>query len=117
MHVCVYVCVCVCVTVTACVHVCVGGKHPFGENYERDTNILRGQPNMAPLVHQPEALNLLQAMLHKDPGSRPVMPAVLAHPMWWSPDSLLQLLVDVSDRWGGAIPAWAILYIYIYRIE
>lgn len=37
-----------------------GGAHPFGENYERDSNILRGQPRMGRLgAHQVEAVNLL----------------------------------------------------------
>jgi serine/threonine-protein kinase/endoribonuclease IRE1 len=35
------------------------GKHPFGEQYERDTNILRGLCNMAPLHKWPEAYNLV----------------------------------------------------------
>jgi serine/threonine protein kinase len=35
------------------------GKHPFGEHYERDTNILRGLCNLAPLHKWPEAYNLV----------------------------------------------------------
>jgi serine/threonine protein kinase len=36
------------------------GKHPFGEHYERDTNILRGLCNLAPLHKWPEAYNLVR---------------------------------------------------------
>lgn len=36
------------------------GKHPFGEQYERDTNILRGLCNLAPLHKWPEATNLVR---------------------------------------------------------
>ena len=47
---------------------------------------------------QPEAANLVGAMLLKDPGVRPSMAAVLAHPMWWTPEQQLAFLVDTSDR-------------------
>ena len=44
------------------IHYCLsGGKHPFGESYERDGNILNREPDLSPLAgHQPEAVNLLQ---------------------------------------------------------
>uniref|UniRef100_A0A383VZQ0 non-specific serine/threonine protein kinase n=1 Tax=Tetradesmus obliquus TaxID=3088 RepID=A0A383VZQ0_TETOB len=74
------------------------GKHPFGEQYERDTNILRGLCNLAPLHKWPEATNLVSAMLCKSPAARPTMAAVLGHPFWWSEEQRLQFLVDVSDR-------------------
>ena len=51
--------------------------------------------------HQAEAVNLLLAMLHKDAGARPSMPAVLAHPLWWGAEQQLQFLVDISDRCEG----------------
>lgn len=45
-----------------------GGRHPFGEAYERDANILRGAPNLSALAHMPEALNLVASMLQREPG-------------------------------------------------
>lgn len=75
-----------------------GGKHPFGENYERDANILKGVAQLRPLIDFPEALNLVASMLSKNADFRPSMAAVLHHPMWWSPERRLQFLVDVSDR-------------------
>jgi serine/threonine protein kinase len=78
-----------------------GGKHPFGEHYERDTNIIRGHCNLAPLAKWPEAVNLLGAMLSKQPLQRPAMAGVLAHPFWWSDEQRLAFLVDVSDRCVG----------------
>lgn len=78
-----------------------GGKHPFGEQYERDTNIMRGLPNLNGLMSQPEAHNLVTAMLSKSPSARPSMSAVLGHPFWWTDEQRLQFLVDVSDRWGS----------------
>ncbi len=42
-------------------HFCMtGGKHPFGDSFERDMTILRGQPNVAPLQPFPEACNLVR---------------------------------------------------------
>ncbi len=80
-------------------HYCItGGAHPFGGNYERDTNIMRGQPNLSALAGAPEAANLVGAMLSKDPAARPTMGGVLAHPFWWGVEQQLQFLVDVSDR-------------------
>ena len=42
------------------------GRHPYGEHgFERDNNIVHGQPDLAPLAAEPEAQNLLAAMLHR----------------------------------------------------
>ena len=76
-----------------------GGRHPFGDSYARDSNILHSAPDLSPLgSHQAEAANLLSAMMNKDAAERPTMPAVLAHPLWWSAEQQLQFLVDISDR-------------------
>jgi hypothetical protein len=88
-------------------HYCLtGGKHPFGGNFERDTNIMRGQPNLLALASSPEAVNLVAAMLSKNPTKRPTMAGVLAHPFWWGLEQRLQFLIDVSDRWGPAWVGW-----------
>lgn len=80
-------------------HYCLtGGLHPFGDSYARDGNILHQPPNLTALAAQPEAANLLAAMLLKEPGARPSMGAVLSHPLWWSAEQRLQFLVDISDR-------------------
>jgi hypothetical protein len=76
----------------------IGGRHPFGDAYDRDPNILRGAATLTPLQRWPEAVNLVAAMLQKSPGARPTMSAVLSHPFWWSDEQKLQFLVDVSDR-------------------
>lgn len=88
-----------------------GGKHPFGEHYERDTNIIRGHCNLGPLARWPEAVNLLGAMLSKQPLQRPAMAGVLAHPFWWSDEQRLAFLVDVSDRCVGCagVLGWVVL--------
>ncbi|KAG2484704.1 hypothetical protein HYH03_016532 [Edaphochlamys debaryana] len=82
-------------------HYCMtGGRHPFGDNhYERDSNILHGQPALASLAGAgPEAANLVAACLAKDPSRRPSVTAVLGHPLWWGEERRLAFLVDISDR-------------------
>lgn len=75
-----------------------GGRHPFGDNYERDANILHGAPSLDLLSALPEASHLVSAMLAKDPSRRPSMPAVAAHPLWWNDERKLQFVMDISDR-------------------
>eukprot|EP00983_Pelagomonas_calceolata_P103131 1158883-Pelagomonas_calceolata.AAC.19 len=43
------------------------GKHPFGETYERDSNILHNPPNLGPLSTMPEAYNLVRVTDIQDP--------------------------------------------------
>ena len=80
-----------------------GGKHPFGEGYERDAAILRGQRNLDGLQEgeQSEARDLVVAALAPAPEDRPPMDAVLGHPLWWPIDRRLSFLIDVSDTVEG----------------
>jgi serine/threonine-protein kinase/endoribonuclease IRE1 len=86
-------------------HFCMtGGRHPFGESFERDANILRGRADLRALArggYPPEAANLVSAALARVPAARPTMPAVLDHPFWWIAEKRVQFLVDVSDRVEG----------------
>jgi hypothetical protein len=41
-----------------------GGGHPFGERYERDTNVLKGNPNLRAISHLPEATVGLYKLTH-----------------------------------------------------
>ena len=80
-------------------HYCIsGGKHPFGEGYDRDAAILKGKKSLDAVAHVPGAANILEAMLQMDPKSRPTIDQVLEHPVWWSAHQRLGFLVDVSDR-------------------
>lgn len=47
-----------------------GGRHPFGERFERDSNVLKGAPDLWPLQHMPEAAHLVGALLSPDPLQR-----------------------------------------------
>ena len=41
-------------------HYCLtAGQHPFGEQYERDANILQRRLNLKHMQHLPEAANLI----------------------------------------------------------
>ena len=59
---------------------------------------MQGKPRLDAVSSNPEANNLLTAMLHSNPKQRPSMQAVMAHPFWWNPDRRLAFLLHVSDR-------------------
>ncbi|CAL6360462.1 unnamed protein product [Bathycoccus prasinos] len=74
------------------------GKHPFGEKFERDSRVLRGDYNVSALNHLPEAKDLVRKCLEANPEDRPSAREVLRHPAWWSREKRTQFLCDVSDR-------------------
>jgi serine/threonine-protein kinase/endoribonuclease IRE1 len=74
------------------------GKHPFGEKFERDSRVLRGDYNLSALNHLPEAKDLVRKCLEANPEDRPSAREVLRHPAWWSREKRTQFLCDVSDR-------------------
>jgi serine/threonine protein kinase len=78
--------------------VLVPGAHPFGAWYERERNILTGEPDLAPLEASPDAHDLVEAMLQRDPARRPTARMVLGHPFFWDDERRLAFLVDFSDR-------------------
>jgi len=76
------------------------GQHPFGGLLQRQSNILIGQFSLNEISDE-ESLsksNLIQAMINADPNERPVIEAVMKHPIFWDPNRSLQFLQDVSDR-------------------
>ena len=75
-----------------------GGKHPYGDSYNRDGAILKDEKDLSGISDVPCALNLISAMLSKDSEKRPSSEQVLEHPMWWSPHDRLGFLSDFSDR-------------------
>ena len=76
------------------------GKHPFGENFHRQANILGGKSSLAHLDpdHQAAETNLITKMITVEPNDRPPAAAVLKHPAFWSKDKILTFLQDCSDR-------------------
>ncbi|KAF0908623.1 hypothetical protein E2562_026846 [Oryza meyeriana var. granulata] len=74
------------------------GKHPFGEYYERDMNIINNKFDLFIVDHIPEAVDLISQLLHPDPEERPTAIYVMNHPFFWSPELCLSFLRDTSDR-------------------
>ena len=76
------------------------GKHPFGENFHRQANILGGKNNLSQLDSKKQSLetSLIKKMIAFEPNDRPPAVAVLKHPAFWSKDKTITFLQDVSDR-------------------
>ncbi|CAM0905729.1 unnamed protein product [Alopecurus aequalis] len=74
------------------------GKHPFGEYYERDMNIIKGHFDLFVVDHIPEAVHLISQLLQPKPEDRPTAVYVINHPLFWSPELRLLFLRDTSDR-------------------
>jgi serine/threonine-protein kinase/endoribonuclease IRE1 len=77
----------------------VPGLHPFGEWYERESNIMKSRPNIEPVKSLSfEAHDLINAMLQRSPSSRPTAKQICDHTLFWSADRRLAFLCDFSDR-------------------
>jgi serine/threonine-protein kinase/endoribonuclease IRE1 len=76
------------------------GQHPFGDLLQRQSNILLGHLNLNGISDE-ESLSkysLIKAMINPDPNERPIIDAVIKHPLFWDSNKSLQFLQDVSDR-------------------
>jgi len=74
------------------------GKHPFGESFHRQGNILSGKHDLRRLDGDLTARSLVEAMIQAEPSDRPTTQAVLRHPLFWTRERVLAFLQDVSDR-------------------
>ncbi|KAJ9186314.1 hypothetical protein P3X46_001902 [Hevea brasiliensis] len=75
-----------------------GGKHPFGDNIERDVNIVNDRKDLFLVENIPEAVDLFSCLLDPNPDKRPKAQEVLNHPLFWTSEKRLLFLQDVSDR-------------------
>jgi serine/threonine-protein kinase/endoribonuclease IRE1 len=74
-------------------HVVHAGGHPYGSDYARNTNILRGDPvDLEKVSHLPDAFDLIARMIHRQPAERPKARHVLEHPFFWSDEKRLAFL-------------------------
>jgi serine/threonine-protein kinase/endoribonuclease IRE1 len=74
-------------------HVVHAGGHPYGSDYARNTNILRGDPvDLEKVSHLPDVFDLISRMIHRQPAERPKARQVLEHPFFWSDDKRLAFL-------------------------
>lgn len=78
-------------------YVDTNGQHPFGSSIDRQSNISANDCNLEGAKnHCLKAL--LRAMLNEIPERRPPVRAVLRHPYFWDDNTVLNFLVDASDR-------------------
>ncbi|KAM7513975.1 hypothetical protein LguiA_003558 [Lonicera macranthoides] len=75
-----------------------GGKHPFGDSFERDVNIVNNRKDLFLIENIPESVDLISHLLDRHPESRPKAADVLHHPLFWSSEMRLSFLRDASDR-------------------
>lgn len=75
-----------------------GGRHPFGDRFERDVNIVKNQMDLFLVECIPEAVDLISRLLNPNPDLRPRASEVLQHPLFWSSEARLSFLRDTSDR-------------------
>ncbi|KAL5730892.1 non-specific serine/threonine protein kinase [Ranunculus cassubicifolius] len=75
-----------------------GGKHPYGDPLERDINIVKNRVDLFMVEQIPEAVDLFSRLLDPNPELRPTASSVLVHPLFWSSETRLSFLRDVSDR-------------------
>lgn len=80
------------------------GKHPFGDKYTRESNIIRGIFSLDEMKClrdrslAAEATDLISQMIDHDPLRRPTAMRVLRHPLFWPKSKKLEFLLKVSDR-------------------
>ncbi|KAM7260337.1 hypothetical protein ACFE04_016078 [Oxalis oulophora] len=75
-----------------------GGRHPYGDNIERDINIVNDRKDLFLVENMPEAVDLLSQLLDHNPDNRLKAQNVLNHPLFWSSEKRLTFLRDASDR-------------------
>jgi len=74
------------------------GKHPFGDKYDRESNIMKNVYDLSPIAHLPEAHDLIASMIHPEPEMRINAVAAVNHPCFWDAATKLNFLQEVSDR-------------------
>jgi serine/threonine protein kinase len=84
-----------------CIFYCtlLPGSHPFGQWYEREANIMKGNTSTDALKEiSMEAWDLVNSMLSRNPSARPTAAQICSHPFFWSPAKRLPFLCEFSDR-------------------
>ncbi|RXK38342.1 IRE protein kinase [Tremella mesenterica] len=86
-----------------CFWVLMSGEHPYGETYNRESNIVKGEIVNLPMLdilgeEGWEAKALITALLSMNPETRPGTEECLSHPFFWTAAKRLSFLCDASDR-------------------
>ncbi|KAI0074599.1 hypothetical protein K474DRAFT_1665218 [Panus rudis PR-1116 ss-1] len=83
-------------------YVLSNGGHPFGDRFERESNIWKNAKNLDALERfgeeGSEAVDLISKMIHAEASERPDTSTCLLHPYFWDPGKRLNFLQDASDR-------------------
>ena len=75
------------------------GKHPFGDKYSRERNILSGKYDLCELNNRHyEAQHLIELMISLDPCKRPTASDCLPHIVFWNAETKLNFLCDLSNK-------------------
>eukprot|EP00817_Percolomonadidae_sp_ATCC50343_P002487 CAMPEP_0117421574 /NCGR_PEP_ID=MMETSP0758-20121206/2624_1 /TAXON_ID=63605 /ORGANISM="Percolomonas cosmopolitus, Strain AE-1 (ATCC 50343)" /LENGTH=785 /DNA_ID=CAMNT_0005203751 /DNA_START=269 /DNA_END=2626 /DNA_ORIENTATION=+ len=82
-------------------YILTNGKHPFGDVYQREHNILQGQYCLNALKKQDKmAKHLISMLISKKPEERPSLENILHHPFFWSSVKKIEFLSVVSSQLG-----------------
>lgn len=87
-------------------YVLTKGKHPYGEQISRQSNIFENRANLDDLKEEEKLVqyNLVEKMLSHNPKERPIIETVLKHPFFWKENKQLQFFLCVSDRIESEAP-------------
>lgn len=88
---------------TGCVfyYVLTGGRHPFGDRFSREGEIIKGNFNLDEVNYLGDSVeirDLIALMINRDPLKRPDIVSVMKHPYFWSTKHKMEFLLKVSDR-------------------
>ncbi len=75
------------------------GKHPFGDKYSRERNILNGKYDLSELsnLHY-DVYHLVESMIALDPNKRPTPADCLGHLCFWDHEAKLNFLCEISNK-------------------
>lgn len=78
--------------------VLIPGQHPFGSWHEREANIVNDCSDLSSITSNMDAYDLIYRMLQHDPNLRPSAEQVQRHPFFWTCQTRLEFLIELSDR-------------------
>ncbi|KAF8360592.1 hypothetical protein PRIPAC_87515, partial [Pristionchus pacificus] len=81
-------------------YVLTGGSHPYGEHYQRSSNIVEGKYSLIGLKTA-ESRRLISLALTHSPISRPKASEILSDPFFWENKERLDFFCEASDRFVG----------------
>ena len=74
------------------------GEHPFGEEADRQRNLLDGNPVYLDKLEDPAAKDFISWMLKHDPKDRPTAKEALKHPYLLSMEKQFELLCKMGNQ-------------------